>query len=298
VYAAAYSAAKYFIKFLCERDGSDRSDAEYWFIGNEYQSGLAHALFGMRRDYDKSFHVIANYPKEISRFGSDETRNVLSWHIVNVNTLIYDRTLPFIEVPKEDKHDILYYGMYRPNRQIYYDKYFDENFRVSTSKKGARKYRKAGVHAKYVDTINWHPRKEARGMLDERRDRWAEFGLKKTYEHRPDGTLFEYLSNLYIEDTVTHEHYNFLANRFYEALTYRIPCFFDESCARTIRLSGYPIDDFYVVDNKAHLDRRLKRLKTRNIARLEKDYIKKLRKMALEEREETIAQFKKIILGA
>jgi hypothetical protein len=61
----------------------------------------------------------------------------------------------------------------------------------------------------------------------------------------------DYKTSLYIEDEITHENYNCLANRFYECLNYNVLPLFDASCKNTISLSGYDVADYFIVDDES-----------------------------------------------
>jgi len=259
VHAAAYSKSKHFVRYLKDQD------VDYYYVVNEYNLGEAHALWALCRDYGKKFHVIANHEAKASKVVK---KNVLTWNIVNLNTLIYDKRMPRINLPWGMKKDILYYGSFRKGRLKYFEKYFDESFIVSTSKRNIKKFEDSDISAKWMDNLKWH---------------------------KIDDTLFEYRSTLYIEDIKTHKYYNYLANRFYEALTYRIPCFFDATCLQTIDLSGYPIKNFFIVNSREELDNKTNRLRDMDSYQLEKVYISQLRDMAEEERRKTKEEIINII---
>ena len=261
VHAAPYSKAKHFKRFLKDMD------ADFYYVVNEYNLGEPMALWFLCKEYGKRFHVIANHDAKASKVVK---KNVLTWNIVNLNTLIYDKRMPRINLPSGMREDILYYGAFRKDRLDYFKKYFDESFVVSTSKKNIKKFEDNGVSAKWIDSLKWH---------------------------RVDSTLFEYKSTLYIEDIKTHKWFNFLANRFYEALTYRIPCFFDISCINTIELSGYPIKKFFIVDSSEELWDKVNRLREWDSYQLEKVYLSHLRDMAEEERRETKQKIIDIVMG-
>ena len=261
VHAAAYSKSKHFVRYLKDQD------VDYYYIVNEYNLGEPHALWALCRDYGRRFHVIANHDGKASKVVK---KNVLTWSIVNLNTLIYDKRMPRINLPFNMMEDILYYGAFRKGRLPYFEKYFDESFIVSTSKRNIKKFEDNDIKAKWKDNLKWH---------------------------RVDDTLYEYRSTLYIEDTKTHDYYNYLANRFYESLTYRIPCFFDSTCKNTIKLSGYPIKNFFIVESREELDEKVNRLRKWDPKQLERVYLSQLRDIAEKERSETIKQIKEIVNG-
>jgi hypothetical protein len=55
----------------------------------------------------------------------------------------------------------------------------------------------------------------------------------------------------------THTHYNFLANRFYEALNYGTVVLFDKTCLGTLEKSGYTGFKPYVIDGVDDLTKAL-----------------------------------------
>jgi hypothetical protein len=61
--------------------------------------------------------------------------------------------------------------------------------------------------------------------------------------------LSEFRASLYLEDEVTHKSYNYLANRFYEALSYQVPTVFTEECRDTIEKSGYSVPEHLIISN-------------------------------------------------
>ena len=151
---------------------------------------------------------------------------------------------------------------FKAGSEIYFSKYFDGNFSVSTSKKNIKKFTEYGIHSLGCDRLNWHG---------------------------SNNSLFNYKSSLYIEDEKTHNWYSCLANRYYEALSYNIPSFFDSSCISTIEKSGYPIDKFFIVDSREELREKLKMLD---------DYqydLNKEKELAKKEKKETLDVIKEIV---
>lgn len=72
-------------------------------------------------------------------------------------------------------------------------------------------------------------------------------------------------------------NYNFLANRFYEALNYNVYPLFTEECSSTIQLSGYDID---LNSREYNLDKLLE-----------------WKEIAKEEKQKTITSIKQLILS-
>lgn len=107
-------------------------------------------------------------------------------------------------------------------RDKYYKKYLVGDMILSTSKKNVKKFLLCGCDCFLADTFSWKAGEE---------------------------TLNLFKASLYLEDTVTHKVYNHLANRFYEALYCNCAVFFDKNCERTITLSNYLIDEYFIVDS-------------------------------------------------
>lgn len=133
------------------------------------------------------------------------------------------------------KYTMLYYGTYRPGRRIYFQKYFSENddFILSSKTKNLRKFNQlAGCNCQMADSPDWTPGRES-------------FNLVR--------------NTIYLEDELMHVNFNFLSNRFYEALFCNVIQFFDASCRNTLTRHGlYEVDEFLFVDSKAELIDKLK----------------------------------------
>jgi len=169
----------------------------------EYEHNDNPALFYSKRE----FHVIRNYVGK-SLVGSKKLQ--LSDTIINLNTII-------IREPNnigEKLHDCIYYGRYRSGRRIYFSKYLHFPIWLSTSPKNFRKFKDDRLTSRNITALNWG---------------------------NSDLDLFRY--SLYIEDVHTHNNYNYLANRYYEAGIHNNVIFFDINCTNTILLSE--ISEYY-----------------------------------------------------
>ena len=167
--------------------------------------------------------IIGNFEKQ------PYTRNVINFHTLNLNLLLskYPNEL------KNKKYDCIYYGTYRINRTKYYTKYLQKEIYLSTSSKNFKKFKHIGCNPKYISKLNWVEGKETLN-------------------------LFKY--QLYIEDEKTHDNYNNLANRYYEAGFCNNVVFFDENCRNTIKKSelnyykeeveSYVVKDYKDLQNK------------------------------------------------
>ncbi|NUF49510.1 hypothetical protein [Gilliamella sp. ESL0250] len=186
----------------------------YWII-NEYDCP-APSFMQKRNDVK----VIANF--EIPKNRQRSYKFAKSWLMVNLNTLIWGEC----DIDVKKKHELIYYGTYRKDRAKYFKKYFDENIIVSSSSKNFKQYMQHGCQPKFIEKIKWDKNKET---------------LR----------LFKY--SLYIEDEFTHENYNHLANRFYEAVYCNCVPVFDSSCKKNVIKSGYNIPEFLFFDDKNQL---------------------------------------------
>jgi hypothetical protein len=165
-----------------------------------------------------------------------------------------------LEISFEDKKDCIYYGSFRKGRVKYFNKYLDGNT-VSTHIKNVEKFKTAGLETNFIPRIDW----------------------------KKDG-LASYKHSLYIEDEITHENYNYLANRFYEALNYNVIPIFGEECRNTIEKSGYEVGESLMVssaeavrETAAHFDGG-------------RTWLEQARRRAGEEKKEALEQIKRIVL--
>jgi hypothetical protein len=188
-------------------------DAKLFHITNEYNLGEPRALW-MALKNGRRYEVIANHSPDISKIVQ---KYVDSWHFTNLNALIFNPILP-----NKQKKDCVYYGSFRKDRETSFRKYLKGNVVISTHQKNRDKFQSIGVNGPFIDRINWSK----------------------------DG-LMDYKTSLYIEDEITHENYNCLANRFYECLNYNVLPLFDASCKNTISLSGYDVPDYFIINNES-----------------------------------------------
>ena len=188
-------------------------NAKLFHITNEYNLGEPRALW-MAVKAGRRYEVIANHSPDISKIVQKYVDN---WHFTNLNALIFNPILP-----NKQKKGCVYYGSFRKDREPSFRKYLKGNVIVSTHQKNREKFQNIGVSGPFVDRINWSK----------------------------DG-LMDYKTSLYIEDDITHENYNCLANRFYECLNYNVLPLFDAACKNTIVLSGYNVADYFVVDDES-----------------------------------------------
>lgn len=201
---------------------NNNKTAKLFYITNEYNLGEPMILWKIAKQ-GRKYSVIANHPASASKVVLKYTDN---WHIVNLNVLIYN---PKNQLIKNTLFDIerkgcVYYGSFRKDRVSYFKKYLDGNVLLSTHPKNTDKFRNVGVTSKTANRINWH-----------------------------DNGLFYFKQSLYIEDIKTHTHYNYLANRFYEALNYNCVPIFGNECKGTVLKSGYNISEEYFIETSAEI---------------------------------------------
>lgn len=160
----------------------------------------------------RKFEVIKNFEHPL------RNKMCLGQHFLNINTLLA-RTQNRA-VPKQ--RDAVYYGRWRPDRLKYFQQYLDSSMHLSTHSKNIKMFHHNGCNPKLIKPMGWKPGRE---------------------------TLNLFRVSLYIEDVFTHNHYNCLANRFYEALFCNAVPLFDKSCANTLERSGLDGWEWHVVEN-------------------------------------------------
>jgi hypothetical protein len=172
-------------------------DTPWGWITNEYNlrpNAFAYTIFKRRRSF-----LLCNYEIVSVKFACFDAE-----YSVNLNPLLF-KNLP---VGKKT-HDFIYYGTYRPDREVYFKKYFTEQVYLSTSTKNHKKFLHIKCKSKPIAKFGWN---------------------------NPALQAFRY--SIYIEDTFTHNHFNNLANRYYESLACRCVLLFDVSCEGTLKKAG------------------------------------------------------------
>lgn len=266
VHSSRYSRARHFKQFILELD-----NPELWYVCNDYNLGEPDALWGLCHDYGYKYNVIANHRPEHAKI---VLKHVKEWHVCNLNSLCFEPLEPptfdhvssFFETTSDYRKDIVYFGAWRAGREIYFKKYFDRDFPVSTSRKNIKKFTIMGVHGLWADRLNW-------------------YGLKDT--------LFDYKASLYIEDEKTHNWYSHLANRYYEALSYSIPTYFDKSCRNTLDKAKLSIPNdipaWFIVDGLRDLRYKIESGQADGFD------LSSLRNKAVQEKQETIEFIKGLL---
>tara|TARA_R100000951_G_scaffold116766_1_gene130591 strand:+ start:26915 stop:27850 length:936 start_codon:yes stop_codon:yes gene_type:complete len=206
-------------------------DAKLFHVTNEYNLGEPRILWMAAKRAGRKYNVIANHEAKPSKLVG---KYIDDWNIVNLNALcikpVEDVQEKMIEQDLEGVFDkALYYGSFRKDRTKYFEKYFNsDSVVVSSHKKNHEKFHNIGANPEFITRINWSK-----------------------------NGLMQYQYSLYIEDEKTHTYYNFLANRFYEALNYQTIPLFDASCMNTLEKCGYNIGPEYVVNSPEELEEKL-----------------------------------------
>lgn len=182
--------------------------------------------------------------------------------MVNLNTLFARER----NTKKIKPHSAIYYGTYRPGREDYFKKYLQGDLILSTSEKNKVKYKTIGASCRYMGKLNWSKGQE---------------------------TLNSFKASLYIEDKVTHDLYNHLANRFYEALFCNTAVFFDRSCRSTLEKCGYPIDPFFIVSSYEEM---MMKIKSPEFNEQLETFLARCTSKALDEKKETLRSIEKFLL--
>ena len=229
-------------------------DAKIFHVTNEYNLGEPRILW-MAAKAGRKYHAIANHPEKASKLVG---KYIESWNIVNLNAMCIKPTDMGIKLEDVIADKVLYYGSFRKDRADYFEKYFNSpDMIVSSHKKNHEKFHAIGAEPEFITRINW----------------------------KKDG-LLPYKFSLYIEDKKTHEHYNFLANRFYESLNYGVTPLFDKSCCGTIDKSGYNIGPEFIIDGPEDLADKIK-----NPPKFKMEWVRQ----AMQEKENVLLEIEKIV---
>lgn len=207
------------------------------------------------------YDLIANYDTIKSK-----GKTIKNFYTLNLNLLFAREPNKLIT----KKYDCIYYGTFRINRSKYFKEYIQKDVYLSTSDKNFKKYKHIGANPKWIKKLSWD----------------------KTNE-----TLNNFKYSLYIEDDYTHNVFNNLANRWYEAGFCNNVMFFDKNCLNTIRKSEIGIYENeiknYIVSNHKELEEKINECNLDFEKHLEIQ--KNWRKNELNLRQEMIDELKEII---
>lgn len=192
-------------------------NAKLFYVTNEYNLGEPRMLWPVAKA-GRKYTVIANHQPEISKIVKKYTNE---WIVTNLNCLCYNPVKCDVTVPKPMP---VYFGSYRKGRKESYQRYLGSNKTIiSTHSSNKDKFSSLflyGDSTRYCDRINWNKN-----------------GLS-VFSH-----------SIYLEDSVTHESYNYLANRFYEALNYNKPTLFADNCRATVEKSVYWVPEEFFIES-------------------------------------------------
>jgi hypothetical protein len=183
-------------------------DAELFYVTNEYNLGEPRTAWMAAKKAGRHYTVIANHDASISKVVK---KYVKSWEILNIIALYFNG-----EPEPQDftASGCVYYGSFRAGRAKYFAHYLHSPVVLSTHATKVEKFRELGADCPVIPRLSWG-------------------GAGSSLEC--------FKATLYIEDEITHTHYNHLANRFYEALNYSCPTLVDASCMGTFRTAGYRV---------------------------------------------------------
>lgn len=191
--------------------------ADLFYVTNEYNLGEPRILWRPAKE-GRHYTVIANHDPDISKIVKKYTKD---WKKINLNALSFSpKSITTEDMFGDTRQGIVYYGSYRKGREPSFRRYLTGRVMVSTHPKNVDRFKFIGVPGPFIGRIDW-----------------------------PGGFLNNFKASLYIEDEVTHRSYNYLANRFYEALSYHVPIIFDAACENTIEKSSYIVPDELIVSD-------------------------------------------------
>lgn len=227
--------------------------AKLFWISNEYNLMPNGSLYNIFKEREAD--IIANFERK-----SNDIKCFKTFHFLNLNLLLFDND----ERKINKKYDCIYYGTFREDRKIYFEKYLQKNVFLSTSEKNIKKFIDSNCNCKFIKKFSWEHKKE---------------------------TLNNFKYSLYIEDIHIHENFNNLANRFYEALKCNVVLFFDINCKNTINKSKIDFDDYFYVENYEEL---IQKIKTDDYF-LSLSKQKKWKTQAEEQKKQMLIEFEQII---
>ena len=200
---------------LIKKMVENNPDAPRVLISNEYEQISFVSTFPPPFIYITNFDGFAIHEKHVAEH-----------HVFNLNLL-------FARKPNANtikKYDCIYYGTFRKNRSMYFNRYLQHGIHLSTSDKNFKKYKHIGCDPIWIRKLSWMEKRE---------------------------TLNHFMFSLYIEDEFTHTCFNNLANRWYEAGFCNVIMLFDRNCIETIKKSeiGAFVDEIepFLVDDHESL---------------------------------------------
>ena len=195
----------------------------FWFI-TEYDSPKNPSLYYVCKDLSLGYAAIQNMQTDAMK-----DKRCIKRYMLNLNLLIAREQ----NALTEKRYDCVYYSRWRKDRKKYLKVYLQGDIYFSSDSKNFKKHKHIGCKPKYIKKLSWEQGKE---------------------------TLNNFRYSLYIEDEYTHNVFNNLANRWYEAGFCNNVMFFDVNCWNTIRKSEIAqyenqIKDYIVSTHKELLDK-------------------------------------------
>lgn len=231
-------------------------DKRFFYIVNEY--GLVPNGDVYKFLIKHNYELIASYDK--SCIGA---KHWIDMHSINLHCFVYQdiKNLPLFE---QRRKNLIYWGRFREDRINYFKQYFND-IDISTSAKNISLFQNLNQNINIISTVGFN-----------------EFSLLTNYKY-----------TLYIEDKYTHNHYCYLATRFYESLAMKLIIFFDKNLKHTIELSGYKIPEFYFVGSRKEIGEKIKQIELQPLKYMSD--VETLRQQAIQEQKNILSRFKSIL---
>lgn len=207
----------------------------YW-LTNEYDLPFDGGKRSFGSVYKEiGFDVLANMPRSSYKM---KLTNLIDWHFINFNVSAYRTN---VNTKQVKKYDSIYWGRPREDRIELFKKYLQKKvFYLSCNNQAQRNNHKLflemGLDTNFCDPVDWA---------------------------NPNNLLTFFKYTIYLEDKHTHNNFNSLSDRFYEALSHKLIMFWDNKCRHTVASSGYPIHPFCFVDSLAEYQQKIEYLNSR-----------------------------------
>lgn len=213
----------------------------------------------VKRLFVDDFEIITN----IEDRNNATERAAKKINLLNMNLTAFREEV--VPIPFEDrKYDLIYWGTWRPGRADYMKEYLKDCY-VSTAPSNVPSFKMFCENITFIDKLMWG---------------------------RTQGTLGNFRFTLYIEDKQTHELFNHMSDRFYEAMSFDVIQFIDINVKNNVIKSGYDIDPWFFVSNRAELEEKMKYAKEHPNEVMEKQA--KLKQTVLNELKDLRHKFMKI----